>query len=132
MKKAYAHAKRVMMGVWSYLRQFMYTKWVIVVDDDINTGLEDVMATSAHGPGHDITVIEGTPIDYLSFASPKKRPRRQIGLDTATNCPETRRDWGQKIRMSDEIVELVNMLRGVGQVGRNLPGSGRNRFGSFT
>ena len=75
MKKAYAgHAKRVMMGVWSYLRQFMYTKWVIVVDDDIDArDWKDVMwaISTRMDPARDITVIENTPIDYLDFASPE-------------------------------------------------------------
>ena len=81
MKKAYpGHAKRVMMGVWSYLRQFMYTKWVIVVDDDINArDWKDVMwaISTRMDPARDITVIENTPIDYLDFASPGERPRLQ-------------------------------------------------------
>ena len=75
MKKAYpGHAKRVMMGVWSFLRQFMYTKWVIVVDDDINArDWKDVMwaISTRMDPARDITVIENTPIDYLDFASPE-------------------------------------------------------------
>ncbi len=75
MKKAYpGHAKRVMMAVWSYLRQFMYTKFVIVVDEDINArDWNDVIwALSTNvDPGRDLTVIEGTPIDYLDFASPQ-------------------------------------------------------------
>ena len=81
MKKAYpGHAKRVMMGVWSYLRQFMYTKWVIVVDDDIDArDWKDVMwaISTRMDPARDITVIENTPIDYLDFASPGIGPRRQ-------------------------------------------------------
>src|SRR6201995_218666 len=76
MKKAYpGHAKRVMMAVWSYLRQFMYTKWVIVVDDDINArDWKDVMwaISTRMDPARDITVIEQTPIDYLDFASPER------------------------------------------------------------
>ena len=81
MKKAYAgHAKRVMMGVWSYLRQFMYTKWVIVVDADIDArNWKDVMwaLSTRMDPARDITVIENTPIDYLDFASPVSRPGLQ-------------------------------------------------------
>jgi hypothetical protein len=80
MKKAYpGHAKRVMLGVWSFLRQFMYTKWVIVVDDDIDArDWKDVMwaVSTKMDPARDITVIENTPIDYLDFASPE-RPRLQ-------------------------------------------------------
>ena len=102
MKKAYpGHAKRVMLGVWSYLRQFMYTKWVIVVDDDINArDWKDVMwaISTRMDPARDITVIENTPIDYLDFASPESGLGSKIGLD-ATNKwpPETQREWGEEI-----------------------------------
>ncbi|MGQ0674885.1 MAG: UbiD family decarboxylase [Rhodospirillales bacterium] len=112
MKKAYpGHAKRVMMAVWSYLRQFMYTKWVIVVDDDIDArDWKDVMwaVATRMDPARDITLIENTPIDYLDFASPQSGLGSKIGLD-ATNKwpPETSRDWGAKIRMSDEVIRTV-------------------------
>jgi 4-hydroxy-3-polyprenylbenzoate decarboxylase len=126
MKKAYpGHAKRVMMGVWSFLRQFMYTKWVIVVDDDIDArNWKDVMWAMATrmDPARDITLVEGTPIDYLDFASPESGLGSKIGLD-ATNKwpPETRREWGRKIRMSDDIVEAVTKKwHSLG-----LPGSGK-------
>jgi len=113
MKKAYpGHAKRVMMAVWSYLRQFMYTKWVIVVDDDINArDWKDVMWAIATrmDPARDITVIENTPIDYLDFAAPESGLGSKIGLD-ATNKwpPETKREWGHKICMSDDIIQTVS------------------------
>jgi 4-hydroxy-3-polyprenylbenzoate decarboxylase len=113
MKKAYpGHAKRVMLGVWSYLRQFMYTKWVIVVDDDINArDWKDVMwaISTRMDPARDITVIENTPIDYLDFASPESGLGSKIGLD-ATNKwpPETRREWGEKIAMDPEVVRTVS------------------------
>lgn len=112
MKKAYpGHAKRVMMAVWSYLRQFMYTKWVIVVDDDIDArSWKDVMWAIATrmDPARDITIVENTPIDYLDFASPESGLGSKIGLD-ATNklVPETKREWGRKIRMADDIVRTV-------------------------
>jgi 4-hydroxy-3-polyprenylbenzoate decarboxylase len=112
MKKAYpGHAKRVMMGVWSYLRQFMYTKWVIVVDDDINArDWKDVMwaLSTRMDPARDITLIENTPIDYLDFASPESGLGSKIGLD-ATNKwpPETHREWGREIRMDPAVVETV-------------------------
>jgi 4-hydroxy-3-polyprenylbenzoate decarboxylase len=112
MKKAYpGHAKRVMMGVWSYLRQFMYTKWVIVVDEDINArDWKDVMwaLSTRMDPARDITLIENTPIDYLDFASPESGLGSKIGLD-ATNKwpPETHREWGREIRMDPEVVEAV-------------------------
>ncbi|MBM3600960.1 MAG: UbiD family decarboxylase [Alphaproteobacteria bacterium] len=126
MRKAYAgHAKRVMMGVWSFLRQFVYTKFVIVVDDDIDArNWKDVMwaVSTRMDPARDITVIENTPIDYLDFASPESGLGGKIGLD-ATNKwpPETKRDWGRQIRMTDVIVELVT--RKWGEYG--LPGSGK-------
>jgi len=112
MKKTYpGHAKRVMMAVWSYLRQFMYTKWVIVVDDDIDArNWKDVMwaISTRMDPARDITVVANTPIDYLDFASPESGLGSKIGLD-ATNklSPETKREWGRKIRMVDDIVRTV-------------------------
>jgi 4-hydroxy-3-polyprenylbenzoate decarboxylase len=112
MKKAYpGHAKRVMMAVWSYLRQFMYTKWVIVVDDDVNArDWKDVMwaVSTRMDPARDITMIENTPIDYLDFASPESGLGSKIGLD-ATNKwpPETKREWGRLIRMDQAIVDTV-------------------------
>jgi 4-hydroxy-3-polyprenylbenzoate decarboxylase len=112
MKKAYpGHAKRVMMGVWSYLRQFMYTKWVIVVDDDIDArDWKDVMwaISTRMDPARDITLVDGTPIDYLDFASPESGLGSKIGLD-ATNKwpPETKRDWGRLIEMDRGVIETV-------------------------
>jgi 4-hydroxy-3-polyprenylbenzoate decarboxylase len=112
MKKAYAgHAKRVMMGVWSFLRQFVYTKFVIVVDAHINArDWKDVMwAVSTHmDPARDITVVDRTPIDYLDFASPEPGLGGKIGLDATTKIPpETTREWGRTITMSDDIVRRV-------------------------
>jgi 4-hydroxy-3-polyprenylbenzoate decarboxylase len=125
MKKAYpGHAKRVMMGVWSYLRQFMYTKWVIVVDDDIDArDWKDVMwaVSTRMDPARDITVVENTPIDYLDFASPEESLGSKIGLD-ATNKwpPETKREWGRKIRMDQAVIDKVSDMWA--ELG--LPGSG--------
>ncbi len=112
MKKAYpGHAKRVMMGVWSYLRQFTYTKWVIVVDDDIDArSWKDVMwaLSTRMDPARDITVIENTPIDYLDFASPVSGLGSKIGLDATDKWEgETTREWGRPIRMSDEVIQTV-------------------------
>jgi 4-hydroxy-3-polyprenylbenzoate decarboxylase len=112
IRKAYpGHAKRVMMAVWSYLRQFMYTKWVIVVDEEIDArDWKDVMwaVATRMDPARDITVIEGTPIDYLDFAAPESGLGSKIGLD-ATNKwpPEVSREWGTPIRMSQDIVRIV-------------------------
>ena len=127
MKKAYpGHAKRVMMGVWSYLRQFSYTKWVIVVDDDIDArDWKDVMwaVSTRMDPARDITVIENTPIDYLDFASPDSGLGSKIGLD-ATNKwpPETKREWGEKLRMADDVVAKVDEM----WADLGLPGSGKS------
>ena len=112
MKKAYpGHAKRVMMGVWSYLRQFMYTKFVIVVDADMNArDWNDVIwAISTNvDPARDVTMIERTPIDYLDFASPESGLGSKMGIDaTAKIPPETHRDWGRRIRMTDDIIQKV-------------------------
>jgi 4-hydroxy-3-polyprenylbenzoate decarboxylase len=124
--KAYpGHAKRVMMGVWSYLRQFMYTKWVIVVDSDIDArDWKDVMwaLSTRMDPARDITLVENTPIDYLDFASPESGLGSKIGLD-ATNKwpPETKREWGRLIEMDPAVVETVT--RKWARLG--LPGEGK-------
>jgi 4-hydroxy-3-polyprenylbenzoate decarboxylase len=126
MKKAYAgHAKRVMMGVWSYLRQFLYTKWVIVVDADINArDWNDVIwaISTRMDPARDITVIENTPIDYLDFASPVSGLGSKIGLDATDKWPgESNREWGVPISMTDDVVEKVSGMWA--ELG--LPGSGK-------
>jgi 4-hydroxy-3-polyprenylbenzoate decarboxylase len=126
MKKAYAgHAKRVMMGVWSYLRQFMYTKWVIVVDADIDArNWKDVMwaLSTRMDPARDITVIENTPIDYLDFASPVSGLGSKIGLDATDKFPgESNREWGRQIRMDQAVVDKVDAMWS--ELG--LPGSGK-------
>ncbi|HWF00113.1 MAG TPA: UbiD family decarboxylase [Caulobacteraceae bacterium] len=112
IRKAYAgHAKRVMLGVWSYLRQFMYTKWVIVVDEGIDArDWADVMwaVSTRMDPARDITVIENTPIDYLDFASPVSGLGSKIGLDATDKWPgETAREWGRPITMDPAVVEAV-------------------------
>ena len=126
INKAYpGHAKRVMMAVWSYLRQFMYTKFVIVVDADINArDWKDVIwAVSTNvDPARDITVIENTPIDYLDFASPESGLGSKMGIDATTKIPpETHREWGRKIRMTDNIIEEVTRK----WEAYGLPGSGK-------
>ena len=113
MKKQYpGHAKRVMMGVWSFLRQFMYTKFVIVVDDDVNTrDWNDVIwaMTTRMDPVRDTTLIENTPIDYLDFASPVSGLGSKMGFDATNKLPgETDREWGRPIVMSDDIKQRVD------------------------
>jgi 4-hydroxy-3-polyprenylbenzoate decarboxylase len=110
MKKQYpGHAKRVMMGVWSFLRQFMYTKFVIVVDEDINTrDWKDVIwaMSTRVDPKRDFTLIENTPIDYLDFASPVSGLGSKVGIDATGKWKgETDRDWGMPISM-DEAVKI--------------------------
>jgi len=113
IKKQYAgHAKRVMMGVWSFLRQFMYTKFVVVVDDDVDIRKwEDVIwaITTRMDPSRDTVIIENTPIDYLDFASPVSGLGSKMGLD-ATNkwSEETSREWGTTIEMSTSIKQRID------------------------
>ena len=126
IKKAYpGHARRVMMGAWSYLRQFTYTKLVIVVDDDIDArSWPDVMwAISTNvDAARDVMVVENTPIDYLDFASPEPGLGSKLGIDATTKIPpETKRQWGRKIRMSDDVVAEVT--RKWTELG--LPGTGK-------
>jgi len=126
IRKTYpGQAKRVMMGIWSFLRQFIYTKFVIVVDSDIAVrDWKDVMwaVSTRMDPVRDVTLIENTPIDYLDFASPESGLGGKIGLDATTKLPpETRRPWGRPIRMTDEIIaEVTKKWADYG-----LPGSGR-------
>lgn len=113
MKKQYpGHAKRVMMGVWSFLRQFMYTKFVIVLDDDVSArNWEDVIwaMTTRMDPARDITLVENTPIDYLDFASPVSGLGSKMGLDATNKWPgETDREWGIPIEMDAAIKEKVD------------------------
>jgi 4-hydroxy-3-polyprenylbenzoate decarboxylase len=115
MKKQYAgHAKRVMLGTWSYLRQFMYTKFVIIVDDDINVrNWEDVIwaITTRMDPVRDLTLLENTPIDYLDFASPVSGLGSKVGFDATNKWPgETTREWGRPMAMSADIVQKVDAM----------------------
>ncbi len=109
MKKQYAgHAKRVMFGVWSFLRQFMYTKFIIVTDDDVNIRdwKEVIWAiTTRVDPARDTLIVENTPIDYLDFASPISGLGGKMGLDATNKWPgETNREWGKPIVM-DRVVQ---------------------------
>ncbi|MDH5300795.1 MAG: 4-hydroxy-3-polyprenylbenzoate decarboxylase [Gammaproteobacteria bacterium] len=115
MKKQYpGHAKRVMLGVWSFLRQFMYTKFVIVCDDDVNVrDWNDVIwaMTTRMDPARDTTMIENTPIDYLDFASPVSGLGSKMGMDATNKWPgETTREWGVPITMSDEVKQRVDAM----------------------
>jgi len=115
IKKQYAgHAKTVMMGVWSFLRQFMYTKFVIVCDDDINArDWKDVIwaMTTRMDPSRDTLLIENTPIDYLDFASPVSGLGSKMGLDATNKWPgETNREWGEPIVMTEEIKKDVDNI----------------------
>lgn len=113
MKKQYpGHAKRVMMGVWSFLRQFMYTKFVIVCDDDVDArNWEDVMwaITTRMDPARDTVLIENTPIDYLDFASPVSGLGSKMGLDATNKWQgETDREWGVPIVMDQDVKDRVD------------------------
>jgi len=127
IRKAYpGHAKRIMMAVWSYLRQFLYTKMVIVVDHDIDArDWKDVIwaMSTRMDPVRDVTLIDATPIDYLDFASPVSGLGGKIGIDATIKMPpETSRDWGTKIRMSDEVIDKVSEMWNT----LGLPGSGQS------
>jgi len=115
MKKQYAgHAKRIMLGVWSFLRQFMYTKFVIVVDDDVNVrDWKDVIwaMTTRMDPGRDTTIIDNTPIDYLDFASPVSGLGSKMGMDATNKWPgETHREWGEPITMAEDVKQHVDRI----------------------
>ncbi|MBB3048369.1 4-hydroxy-3-polyprenylbenzoate decarboxylase [Litorivivens lipolytica] len=115
MKKQYpGHAKRVMFGVWSFLRQFMYTKFVIVTDDDVNArDWKDVIwaMTTRMDPARDTVMVENTPIDYLDFASPVSGLGSKIGFDATNKWEgETTREWGRTIAMDDATKQRVDEL----------------------
>jgi len=115
MKKQYpGHAKRVMMGIWSFLRQFMYTKFIIVVDDDVNVrDWNDVIwaITTRMDPVRDTTLVENTPIDYLDFASPVSGLGSKMGMDATNKLPgETDREWGRPIERDADVVTKVDEM----------------------
>jgi 4-hydroxy-3-polyprenylbenzoate decarboxylase len=115
IKKQYpGHAKRIMFGIWSYLRQFMYTKFVIVTDDDVDVrDWESVIwaITTRVDPARDATLIENTPIDYLDFASPVSGLGSKMGLDATNKWQgETTREWGKTIVMDDAVKQKVDDL----------------------
>ena len=115
MKKQYpGHAKRVMFGIWSYLRQFMYTKIIVVTDDDVNVRdwKEVVWAlTTRVDAARDATIVEGTPIDYLDFASPVAGLGSKLGIDATNKWPaESSRTWGKPIAMDPAVQRRVDAL----------------------
>ena len=115
IKKSYpGHAKRLMFGLWSFLRQFMYTKFIVVTDDDINIrDWQDVVwaITTRMDPVRDTTLVEQTPIDYLDFASPVSGLGGKMGLDATNKWPgETAREWGRVIAMPAEVTRRVDGL----------------------
>jgi 4-hydroxy-3-polyprenylbenzoate decarboxylase len=115
IKKQYpGHAKRVMFGIWSFLRQFMYTKFIIVVDDDIaiREWKEVIWAiTTRVDPVRDTLLVDNTPIDYLDFASPVSGLGGKMGLDATSKWPgETRREWGTPIVMDADVKAKVDAM----------------------
>ncbi|HET7650936.1 MAG TPA: 4-hydroxy-3-polyprenylbenzoate decarboxylase [Gammaproteobacteria bacterium] len=115
MKKQYpGHARRVMFGIWSFLRQFMYTKFIVVTDDDVNVrDWNDVIwaITTRMDPARDCTIVENTPIDYLDFASPVSGLGSKIGFDATSKWPgETSREWGRPIRMDETVKRRVDAI----------------------
>jgi len=115
MRKQYpGHAKRVMFGIWSYLRQFMYTKFIIVVDDgiDVRDWKEVIWAvTTRVDPARDLLIAENTPIDYLDFASPVSGLGSKLGLDATNKWPgETARAWGKPIAMDAQVKQRIDRM----------------------
>ena len=115
MRKQYpGHAKRVMFGIWSFLRQFMYTKFIVVVDDDIDVRnwKEVVWAmTTRVDPARDTIIAQNTPIDYLDFASPISGLGSKMGIDATNKWPgETTRRWGTIIAMDEQVKTRVDQL----------------------
>ena len=115
IKKAYpGHARRVMFGIWSFLRQFMYTKFIVVVDDDVNPrDWQEVIwaITTRVDPTRDTLLADNTPIDYLDFASPVSGLGSKMGLDATNKWPgETSREWGRPLTMSAEVTAKVEQL----------------------
>ena len=115
IKKSYpGHARRVMFGIWSFLRQFMYTKFIVVVDDDVNIrDWKDVIwaITTRVDPTRDTLLVDSTPIDYLDFASPVSGLGSKMGIDATNKWPgETSREWGRPLQMSPEVSARVEQL----------------------
>ncbi len=121
MKKAYpGHSKRLMFGLWSFLRQFMYTKFIVIVDDDVNIrDWQEVIwaITTRMDPVRDTTLVDNTPIDYLDFASPVSGLGGKMGLDATNKWPgETSREWGRTITMPDEVTHRIEAILAANQL----------------
>ena len=121
MKKAYpGHSKRLMFGLWSFLRQFMYTKFIVIVDDDVNIrDWQEVIwaITTRMDPVRDTTLVDNTPIDYLDFASPVSGLGGKMGLDATNKWPgETSREWGRTITMPDEVTRRIEAILSANQL----------------
>ena len=115
IKKSYSgHARRVMMGVWSHLRQFMYTKFIVVVDDDVNVrNWQEVIwaITTRMDPVRDTMTVENTPMDYLDFASPVSGLGSKMGLDATNKWPgETQREWGKPMHMEAAVSSRMDAV----------------------
>jgi 4-hydroxy-3-polyprenylbenzoate decarboxylase len=115
IRKAYpGHAKRLMFGIWSFLRQFMYTKFIVVTDDDVDVrNWQEVIwaITTRMDPVRDTTLVENTPIDYLDFASPVSGLGGKMGMDATNKWPgETQREWGRTIQMEPAVEQRVGAL----------------------
>jgi len=115
IRKEYpGHARRIMMGIWSFLRQFMYTKYIIVVDADIDARhWPDVIwaLSTRTDPARDMLVVESTPIDYLDFASPVAGLGSKLGIDATNKWPgETQRVWGKPIEMTPAVIARIDAI----------------------
>jgi 4-hydroxy-3-polyprenylbenzoate decarboxylase len=115
MRKQYpGHAKRVMFGIWSFLRQFMYTKFIVVVDEDVDARdwKEVIWAiTTRVDPTRDTVLVDNTPIDYLDFASPVSGLGSKMGIDATNKMPgETQREWGRPIAMDAAVRQRIDAI----------------------
>jgi 4-hydroxy-3-polyprenylbenzoate decarboxylase len=128
IRKEYpGHAKRIMLGIWSFLRQFMYTKFIVITDEDVDVrSWEDVIwaMTTRMDPRRDSVFIDNTPIDYLDFASPVAGLGSKVGMDATNKWEgETDREWGTSIQMDATVKERVDSIWD--SLGIHLPGRKR-------
>jgi 4-hydroxy-3-polyprenylbenzoate decarboxylase len=115
IRKEYpGHAKRIMLGIWSFLRQFMYTKFIVITDEDVDVrSWEDVIwaMTTRMDPRRDSVFIDNTPIDYLDFASPVAGLGSKVGMDATNKWEgETDREWGTSIQMDATVKERIDSM----------------------